>query len=52
MGCIYSDFHGQCQNYHEDDEGTWDGYCIWEDDPDPSVGCEWYESDGNEMEED
>ena len=41
MGCIYSDFEGKCQC----DVGDDDGYCCYEDDPDPFYGCEYYESD-------
>ena len=53
MGCLYSDFEGMCQNYDEDENYSldgmpWDGICIWEDDPDPSYSCEWYESGVNE----
>jgi hypothetical protein len=54
MGCIYSNFDGECQNYDEEvkDEtlgcvgyGDEDGFCAVEDDPDPNYGCSCYESD-------
>ena len=50
MGCKFSDFEGKCQNFDEDnpietpgcdDEGN----CICEEDPDPSISCETYESE-------
>jgi hypothetical protein len=41
MGCIYSDFEGNCDQNPELE----DGICIYEDDPDPSYGCQYYESD-------
>jgi hypothetical protein len=48
MGCKYSRIDGMCEIYDErvdcggvDDEG----FCICEDDPDPTVLCENYESD-------
>lgn len=49
MGCIYSDINGKCDLYHsasmEEDLGVDNnGYCICEDDPDPSISCNNYES--------
>lgn len=53
MSCIYCDFHGKCQMWDEDSTNTfennavgWDseGYCVVDDDPDPSISCEIYES--------
>ena len=53
MGCIYSDFHGHCRMWEEDEENVdcmgfdYDtGTCICEEDPDPAYSCESYESDG------
>ena len=50
MGCIYSDFNGECMNYDEGIEMPCcdEGYCICEDDPNPEGSCDWYESDGND----
>ena len=42
MGCIYSHFEGKCTLELEDLE---DGYCGYDCDPDPSYGCDCYESD-------
>jgi hypothetical protein len=39
MSCIYSD--GKC----DINESLEDGVCVYDDDPDPSYGCEAYESD-------
>ena len=44
MGCIYTDNDGVCTIDH-DDEMMEDGYCCFDDDPDPSDSCESYESD-------
>ena len=40
MGCIYSNFEGECMVDETDD-----GFCHYEDDPDPNYGCGQYESD-------
>jgi len=40
MGCIYSNYKGNCTL--KDDENV---TCDYECDPDPSYGCEYYESD-------
>ena len=42
MGCIYSDSNEKCTIDYEELE---DEYCVFEDDPDPSVCCSSYESD-------
>lgn len=50
MGCVYSNFNGECELWEEpilQNGYDKEGYCICEDDPDPSVLCEMYESDGN-----
>ena len=44
MGCIYSDFEGKCQ-FSPIEQGTDEkGFCIVEEDPNPSDSCESYES--------
>ena len=46
MGCIYCNFEGECSLFDENyDMGGVDehGFCICEDDPDPSYSCEYYE---------
>ena len=60
MGCIYSNFQGQCTLciFNDNEEfvdsgiielgGQIDGICVCEDDPDPSCTCDSYESDGND----
>ena len=53
MGCIYSNFEGECSMWDKDhpidNMGCDDeGFCICGDDPDPSYTCETYESDGND----
>ena len=48
MGCIYSNFEGACTiaDPSIDDNGCVEnGYCVVEDDPDPSYSCENYETD-------
>ncbi|MBT6048139.1 MAG: hypothetical protein HOG49_15125 [Candidatus Scalindua sp.] len=59
MQCKYSDFEGRCQMFDPeadsglgvDEEG--EGYCVCEDDPEPSNSCEGYEPlDDQEDEED
>ena len=51
MGCIYNEFGtGKCQLFDEDEgierAGCDDeGFCICDDDPDPSYLCEDYKSD-------
>jgi len=52
MGCIYEDGDGECQFFDENNVDNSpngcdkkDGGCMVSDDPDPSVGCEQYESD-------
>ena len=48
MGCLYSNFQGEC-TLKDHDRATGDPvYCVWEEDPDPSYGCESYESDEDE----
>jgi len=47
MACSYCSFHGECQIWEEDfptTGATSDGYCVVEDDPDPSASCEHYDS--------
>lgn len=58
MGCIYcSNMDGKCELFDPehpidvfgcDEEGN----CVVEDDPDPSVSCENYKSDGSGFGED
>jgi hypothetical protein len=50
MGCIYSNVDGECQMHDEgiENPGCEGGFCICEEDPDPSYLCEMYESDGND----
>jgi len=52
MGCIYSNFHGECMNYNGDTDyeprGCEAGFCVVEDNPYPEDSCESYESDGVE----
>jgi len=50
MGCVYSDFEGRCNIFEKGEvnspmDGKGDGICVYEDDPDPSISCETYESD-------
>ncbi len=49
MGCIYSDFDGNCTEHDGDiDEGLGcdeDGNCEVESDEDPGQSCNSYESD-------
>ena len=50
MSCKFNSFEGECQLWDEEtpDEMNGckgDGYCVCEEDPDPSVMCEDYESD-------
>ena len=45
MGCIYHDFKGKCTLSDEMDNGSENGYCVCDDDPDPSYSCGDYESD-------
>jgi hypothetical protein len=43
MGCIYEDNGtGECQM---EKEGLENNLCVYSDDPDPSYGCDMYESD-------
>jgi len=48
MGCIYSNLDGECGLWDENigkpgcDE---EGFCTCEEDPDPNVLCDSYESD-------
>lgn len=48
MGCLYCDFDGKCQFFEDKDNKPQgcndDGVCLVDDDPDPSYGCESYES--------
>jgi hypothetical protein len=47
MACKWSDFDGICSNFDNDiDEDLCcdeDGYCLCEEDPEPSETCETYE---------
>ena len=56
MSCMYCDINGKCEMFDESIERNGvdeSGYCVCEDDPDPSVTCEDYESiDGEEDDED
>ncbi len=57
MACIYADREGSCMMADRDDDDNLiassnlpggcsdDGFCVCEDDPDPSITCESYESD-------
>lgn len=57
MGCTYCDFNGKCDQFDPDlamdgmgyDD---DGNCVVEDDLDPAMSCEGYESTDEEDEED
>mgnify|MGYP006865015742 CR=1 FL=1 len=52
MGCVYSNWEGECSMF---EEGTLchptgcdkDGDCWCEENPDPSYSCDSYEFDGN-----
>ena len=52
MGCIYSNFDGECALWDVDTDyeaqGCEAGFCIVEDDPNPADSCEDYQSDGND----
>jgi len=56
MGCIYSDFEGRCNLYEEEDDNVDDsdmghdkaGFCMSEDDENPSDNCYSFESVENE----
>lgn len=62
MGCIYNNFSGRCtlSDYEEDEDKKIEvpvamgyddeGYCIVDEDPDPSYSCESYESEDREEE--
>ena len=57
MSCIYSDWHGKCSLFENDEHYSFNenglcisgygfdskGYCYAEDDPDPSYSCMDYE---------
>ena len=51
MGCKYCNYHGMCGMWDEDaDEHIIKscddkGHCLVEEDEDPSISCEDYESD-------
>ncbi len=51
MACIYCDHSGYCTLFDPNFESPGvdeDGICICEEDEDPTILCEDYESDGND----
>lgn len=52
MGCIYSNFEGECTLWEQDSAANPDGcegpICIVEDDPEPEDSCHDYDSDGDD----